>query len=121
MKIRLLFALLTLALPISQAWADETLKLQKIKENIYAIVGELNNRTPENLGNNATFGVVITKAGVVLIDSGGTFNGAKAIHAMIKSVTDSRLLRLSTRADKTTAGWAMVILSNKALKSSPAK
>jgi len=94
MKIRLLFALLTLALPISQAWADETLKLQKIKENIYAIVGELNNRTPENLGNNATFGVVITKAGVVLIDSGGTFNGAKAIHAMIKSVTDKPIVKV---------------------------
>lgn len=94
MKIRILFTLLAFTLFISQVWADKTLKLQKVKENIYAIVGELNNRTPDNLGNNATFGVVITKEGVVLIDSGATYNGAKAIHAMIKSITDKPIVKV---------------------------
>ena len=94
MKIRILFTLLAFTLSISQVWADKTLKLQKVKENIYAIVGELNNRTPDNLGNNATFGVVITKEGVVLIDSGATYNGAKAIHAMIKSITDKPIVKV---------------------------
>ena len=57
-------------------------------ENVYAIVGELSNRSPKNLGNNATFGVVITDKGVVLIDSGATFKGAERIHQVIKSITD---------------------------------
>jgi len=46
------------------------LKLQKVTENVYAIVGEPGNRTAGNLGNNAIFGFVITTEGVVLIDSG---------------------------------------------------
>jgi glyoxylase-like metal-dependent hydrolase (beta-lactamase superfamily II) len=83
----LLTLLLTLILA-SQAFASETLKVQKVTDNIYAIVGELGNRSPENLGNNATFGFVITSEGVVLIDPGGTYKGAKEIHGVIKSITD---------------------------------
>ncbi|MFP3873345.1 MAG: MBL fold metallo-hydrolase [Thiohalophilus sp.] len=69
--------------------ADEApLELQQITEQVYAIVGPFGNRTPENLGNNATFGFVVTKDGVVLIDSGGSYKGAAAIEALIKQVTD---------------------------------
>jgi glyoxylase-like metal-dependent hydrolase (beta-lactamase superfamily II) len=64
------------------------LKLQKVTDNVYAIVGEMGNRTPDNLGNNATFGVVVTTAGVVLIDPGGTYQGAEKIHEVIQSITD---------------------------------
>lgn len=67
---------------------DAGLRLQPITERIYAIVGPFGNRTPENLGNNATFGFVVTDAGVVLIDAGGSAKGAAAIHALIKQVTD---------------------------------
>ncbi len=63
------------------------LELVKISKNIYAIVGSLRNRTKHNLGNNATFGVVITAKGVVLIDSGATYEGAARIHQIIKSIT----------------------------------
>jgi len=63
------------------------LELVKIAENIYAIVGSLRNRTKQNLGNNATFGAVITAKGVVLIDSGATYEGAARIHQIIKSIT----------------------------------
>jgi len=70
------------------AYADAVLELKQVDKNIYAIIGELGNRTPENLGNNATFGFVITSEGVVLIDSGGTYKGAAEIHALIKRVTD---------------------------------
>ena len=70
------------------AYADAVLELKQVDKNIYAIIGELGNRTPENLGNNATFGFVITSEGVVLIDSGGTYKGAAEIHALIKTVTD---------------------------------
>ncbi len=67
--------------------ADE-LKLTAVTENVWAIVGPLSNRSPENRGNNATFGFVVTPEGTVLIDSGGSYLGAQKIHEIIKSVTD---------------------------------
>lgn len=72
--------------------AGDTLKLSKIKENIYAIVGDLGNRSPDNFGNNATFGFVVTTEGVVLIDSGGSYRGAKKIHQLIISVTEQKIV-----------------------------
>lgn len=83
-----LLALLVLALPFSQSWADGELTLQKVTEDVYAIVGELGNRTADNLGNNATFGFVVTTEGVVLIDLGGTWQGAQEIDLLIKMVTN---------------------------------
>jgi len=89
MKIlKTLLALLVLTLPFNQSWADGKLKLQEVTEDVYAIVGELGNRTAANLGNNATFGFVVTTEGVVLIDSGGSYRGAQKIHLLIKTVTD---------------------------------
>jgi glyoxylase-like metal-dependent hydrolase (beta-lactamase superfamily II) len=44
------------------------------------------------LGNNSTFGFVVTTQGVVLIDSGGTYQGAKRIHKVIKQVTDKSVV-----------------------------
>lgn len=87
-KYKNLLTLLFCLIPISPSFAIEALKLQKVADDVYAIVGELGNRTPENLGNNATFGVVITSEGVVLIDSGATYKGAKEIHRLIKSITN---------------------------------
>lgn len=87
-----LFALLFGFLAFQSALAADNHKLQKVAENVYAIVGSLANRSPENLGNNATFGFVITNEGVVLIDSGGTYKGAKKIHEVIRSVTDQPIV-----------------------------
>jgi len=67
--------------------ASNGLKLKKLNENVYAIVGELNNRTVTNFGNNSTHGFIITNEGIILIDSGGTYKGAKAIHDVIKTVS----------------------------------
>ncbi|MCB2102587.1 MAG: MBL fold metallo-hydrolase [Rhodobacterales bacterium] len=58
----------------------------------HAIVGPLNNRTPQNLGNNATFGLVVTDAGLVLIDSGGTALGARAILDAVRTVSDQPIV-----------------------------
>jgi glyoxylase-like metal-dependent hydrolase (beta-lactamase superfamily II) len=80
--------LFVLIISIAQPSAAEDLELQKVTDSVYAIVGELGNRSAKNLGNNATFGFVITRDGVVLIDSGGTFQGARKIDQLIKSVTD---------------------------------
>lgn len=67
---------------------NEKLVLKKVSNNVWAIVGPLSNRNKTNLGNNATFGFVVTAEGVVLIDSGGSFKGAKELHQVIKSVTN---------------------------------
>jgi glyoxylase-like metal-dependent hydrolase (beta-lactamase superfamily II) len=87
-QITILFLTIIFAVFSTPAYADAVLELKQVDKNIYAIIGELGNRTPENLGNNATFGFVITSEGVVLIDSGGTYKGAAEIHALIKRVTD---------------------------------
>ncbi len=65
-----------------------SLQVFQVTENIYAFVGDLGQRNSKNLGNNATFGLVVTSEGAVLIDSGGSRNGAIEIEKAIRSVTD---------------------------------
>lgn len=85
----LLFLMAMLVAGAAQAVESvDGLRLQKITGQVYAVVGPLGNRTPENLGNNATFGFVVTDEGVVVIDSGGSNKGAAAIDALIRQVTD---------------------------------
>ncbi|WP_178863405.1 MBL fold metallo-hydrolase [Thiomicrorhabdus cannonii] len=72
----------------AQAEKSATLEVQKLEGNVYALVGEMAQRNPQNLGNNSTHGVVVLKNGVLLIDSGGSYLGAQAIHKAIQSVTD---------------------------------
>ena len=91
-KYYLLIALLLLSSGPLRASGE--LELQQVTDKAYAIVGELSNRSPQNLGNNATFGFVITSAGVVLIDSGGTYRGAQEIEQMIKQVTQQPVVRV---------------------------
>lgn len=82
---------LTLALVIllitGPAFAQ--LKIHKVSDAVYALVGSLGNRDFANLGNNATFGVILTKAGVVLVDPGGTYKGAAQIDRAIDKITDA--------------------------------
>ena len=68
------------------------LEIQKITPNTYALVGEMTQRSRHNLGNNATFGVIVTKQGVILIDSGGSEMGAAQIHQTIKSITNKPVI-----------------------------
>ncbi len=64
------------------------IRLVPVTDNVFALVGEKAQRSPENLANNATFGVVVTSDGAVLIDPGGSWKGAAQIHAAIRSQTD---------------------------------
>lgn len=80
-------AVLLVATPAA-ATESPGLAVQKVADNVYALVGPLEQRSPANLGNNATFGAVVTDAGVVLIDSGGSARGAQAIEAALATVTD---------------------------------
>lgn len=76
------------ALMLLAAGPAAALEVQKVTDGIYALVGEMGQRSPDNLGNNATFGAIVTSAGVVLIDSGGSWLGASAIERALRTITD---------------------------------
>ena len=80
-----LIAFLTSALPV----AAEILTVTEVAPDTYAIVGPTEQRDAQNLGNNATFGLVVTSEGAILIDAGGSYKGAAALHEAIQSVTDA--------------------------------
>ena len=64
------------------------LETVKVTDGIYAFVGEKEQRSPQNLANNATFGLIVTSEGAVLVDPGGSFKGAAMLHAAVRKVTD---------------------------------
>lgn len=69
----------------------KSLETVKVTDGIYAFVGEKQQRSPENLANNATFGLIVTDDGAVLVDPGGSWLGAEALHAAVKKVTDQKV------------------------------
>jgi glyoxylase-like metal-dependent hydrolase (beta-lactamase superfamily II) len=77
-----LFAL-TLATPVLAE-----LHSRPVADGVWAIVGDKVQRSPENLGNNATFGLIETEEGAVLIDAGGSYRGAEQLQAAIQTLTD---------------------------------
>ncbi|MGJ8586228.1 MAG: MBL fold metallo-hydrolase [Marinosulfonomonas sp.] len=76
-----------LSIAASGALAD-VLEIQPVTDDVWALVGFSVQRDAGNLGNNATFGLVVTDAGAVLIDPGGSEAGAAMIHDAIRSITD---------------------------------
>jgi len=64
----------------------------RVADNIYALVGDLGQRSPENLGHNMTSGFVVTGQGVIVIDTGGSRANAEAIHAAIRKVSDKKII-----------------------------
>lgn len=58
-----------------------------VAPGVFAFVGEKGGRTYENEGLNANIGLVVTSSGVLLVDSGASYLGAKQIHEAVKKVT----------------------------------
>ena len=82
----LLAALPALLLLITApAHAFETVK---VNDRVYALVGELGQRSPENLGHNMTSGFIIGDDAVAVVDPGACHKGAERIEAAIREVTD---------------------------------
>ncbi|TCP60740.1 glyoxylase-like metal-dependent hydrolase (beta-lactamase superfamily II) [Rhodovulum bhavnagarense] len=82
----ILVALLPSAAP---ALAGPVIETQEVAPGVYALIGPTGQRDPENLGNNATFGLVVTAEwGAVLIDPGATWEGAATIHETVRQITD---------------------------------
>lgn len=73
---------------ISLAQKTTNLEVQAVTDKVYALVGEMGQRSPENLGNNSTHGFVILNTGILLIDSGGSYQGAQAIETAIRTISD---------------------------------
>jgi glyoxylase-like metal-dependent hydrolase (beta-lactamase superfamily II) len=74
--------------PVCAQDRTPVLEVIGLDENVYALIGPTTNRSPENLGNNANFGVIVTETGVVLIDPGATYKGARMIHEAVRSISD---------------------------------
>lgn len=85
---RILFALLCLTCSV----ATQAFDAVRVTDNIYALVGDLGQRSPENLGHNMTSGFIVTNDGVVVIDTGGSRANAEAIHAAIRKVSDKKII-----------------------------
>lgn len=64
------------------------LDAEQIAPGIWAIEGPAEQRNAENLGNNATFGLIETTDGAILIDPGGTWAGAEALAEVVQGLTD---------------------------------
>lgn len=79
------FVLMNLVVTASHA---NSLKTVKVTDGIYAFVGEKQQRSTTNLANNATFGLIITGDGALLVDPGGSWKGAEALYAAIRKVTE---------------------------------
>ncbi|MEN8169605.1 MAG: MBL fold metallo-hydrolase [Pseudomonadota bacterium] len=82
------FSFFVMLLTAFSASAVTPLEVQQLTPNVYALVGEMEQRSDANLANNATFGVIVTESGVVLIDPGGSYRGAQQIDDAIKTLTD---------------------------------
>jgi glyoxylase-like metal-dependent hydrolase (beta-lactamase superfamily II) len=81
-----LFMLFTLA--AASAQAEYFPKAERVADRVYAIVGPLGQRSPENDGLNANYGFIVTATGVILIDSGASRLGAEKLEKAILTVTD---------------------------------
>lgn len=78
----------------------------QVADGVYALVGELGQRSPANLGNNMTCGFIVTDDAVVVVDSGGSRAGAQVIHAAVKEVTDKPVKWVINSGGRTIAGSA---------------
>ena len=60
----------------------------EVAPNVYALVGDLGQRSAENLGHNMTSGFIVGASAVAVVDSGASRAGAAAIDAAIAQRTD---------------------------------
>lgn len=83
-RIFLTLAALVLPFPVLAV----ILNAQPVAPGIWAIEGPAEQRDAQNLGNNATFGLIETTEGAVLVDPGGTWAGAAMLHDAVRDLTD---------------------------------
>jgi len=94
MKIKSLFftAMLLVSSLLALPAMAMDFKFNKVTDNVYAYIGPITDRTPENLGLNDNIGLVITEEGAVLIDSGAGIPSAKALKKAVEAVTSKPII-----------------------------
>ncbi|MBX3651277.1 MAG: MBL fold metallo-hydrolase [Burkholderiales bacterium] len=85
---RLAFTLACLSVSLGSQAIDTV----RVSDKVYALTGDLGQRSPQNLGHNMTSGFIVTDDGIVVIDTGGSLANAEAIHAAIRKVTDRKII-----------------------------
>lgn len=86
LKYFIAFLLGTLALYTANAYAYSP-TAEKVVDNVYAIIGPLGQRSKDNDGLNNNLGFIVTKTGVILIDSGASKIAAQHLETAIRKVT----------------------------------
>lgn len=76
-----------LALPLVGAEPVYVPQAVQVKDNVYAIVGPLGQRSTANAGLNANYGFVVSAQGVILIDSGASAHSAALLEKAVRAVT----------------------------------
>lgn len=89
---RTVIATLIVALTFIVSLPAHAFETVRVADGVYALVGDLGQRSPENLGHNMTSGFIVTDTGVVVVDTGASLLGAQAIHAAIRKVTDKPVI-----------------------------
>ena len=84
----LIRTIVLLSVCVASSVSANPLQRIEVAEDIFALIGPMEQRSETNFANNANFGFIVGERGVVLIDSGGTLKGAQAIEAQIRAVTD---------------------------------
>ena len=90
---------LALALVALPAWASEDIADQypnsvlyskpvEVIPHVFSAIGATAPPTYENAGHNNNLSFIVTGDGVVVVNSGGSYQLAKALHDEIKAVTD---------------------------------
>lgn len=81
-----------LALSVSLTAQAAEFKAQPVTKGVYAYIGPITDRNPENLGLNNNIGFIDTTEGWVLIDSGAGDAAAKKLEAMAKEIKDQPIV-----------------------------
>lgn len=84
---RLVFSLLLAPFILFAAETRYQPKAQVVTDNVYALIGPLDQRSESNDGLNNNQAFIIGRDGVLLIDSGASQLGAEAIARAVKAVT----------------------------------
>jgi glyoxylase-like metal-dependent hydrolase (beta-lactamase superfamily II) len=70
------------------SWAEPVkVQFEKVADQVYAYIGEMGDRTPDNYGLNSNHGLIVTDKGAVLIDSGASYTAAKALETAVSHIT----------------------------------
>lgn len=121
----ILLILLSGMMSLAEATPASRLEIQKVADDVYALVGQRGAMSKWNFGTNATFGVIVTGEGVVLVDSGASDKAARYLHDTIRQITDKPVV-LVINTGSEDLRWvgnsyfkslgARIITSNKALE-----